>query len=72
MRADQFLDARRRAVETLGQPRDLVAAFDFDAGGEIAGAERLDARLQPLEPPRQPAHDRIGAERDDERYQCQE
>ena len=38
-----------------------------DARGEIAGAERLDAGLQPLEPARQPAHHRIGADRHRER-----
>ena len=49
MRADQFLDARGGAVEALGQARDLVAALDVDAGGQVAGAERLDAGLQPLD-----------------------
>ena len=61
MRADQLLDARGRAVEAVGEPRDLVAALDLDARREIAGAERLDAGLQPLQPPRQAAHHRIGA-----------
>ena len=39
---------------------------------EIAGAERLDAGLQPLEPPRQAAHHRIGADRDRERDAAEE
>ena len=67
VRADQLLDARGGAVEARGEPRHLVPALDLDARREIAGAERLDARLQPLQPPREAAHDRIGAERHRER-----
>ena len=69
---DQLLDARGGAVEGVRQPRDLVTAFDLDAGREIAGAERLDAGLQALEPARQPAHHRIGADRDRERNAAQQ
>ena len=64
-----------RAAERLkasASARDLVAAFDLDAGGEIAGAERLDAGLQALQPARQPAHHRIGADRDRERDAAQQ
>ena len=60
--SDQFLDAGGRAVEALGEPRHLVAALDLDARRQVAGAERLDAGLQALQPARQPAHHRIGAE----------
>ena len=67
VRADQLLDARGRAVEALGEPRHLVAALDLDARREVAGAERLDAGLQPLEPARQAAHHRIGADADRQR-----
>ncbi len=49
MRADQLLDARRGAVEALGEPRHLVPALDLDARRELARAERVDAALQPLE-----------------------
>ena len=48
-------------LKLVGQPRDLVLALDLDARRQIAGAERLDAGLQALQPPRQAAHDRIGA-----------
>ena len=67
MGADQLLDAGGGAVEARGEARHLVAALDLDARGELAGAERLDAGLQPLEPARQAAHHRIGADRDRER-----
>ena len=71
MRVHQLLDARGRAVEGIGHPRDLVTALDLDARRQIAGAERLDAGLQALEPARQPAHHRIGADRDRERNAAQ-
>ena len=61
-----------RSAERLklcGQRRDLVAALDLDARAEIAAAELLDAGLQPLEPPAEAAHHRIGADRDGEREQ---
>ena len=66
---DQLLDALGGAVEARGQRGHLVAALDLDAGAEVAAAELLDAFLQPLEPPAEPAHDGIGADRDGEREQ---
>ena len=69
---DQLLDALGRAVEARGQCRHLVAALDLHARAEIAAAQLLDAGLQPLEPPAEPAHHRIGADRDGERQQHQE
>ena len=47
---DQALDPRGGAIEAFRQPGDLVAALDLDARAQIAGAERLDAGLQSLEP----------------------
>ena len=41
-------------------------ALDLDAGGEVASAERLDAGLEPLEPPGQAARHRVGGDADDE------
>ena len=67
VRTDELLDTCRGAIEALRQPRHLIAAFDLGARGEIASAERIDRRLQPLDPPRQPAHHRKGGERDRER-----
>ena len=61
--ADQLLDPRGGAVEALRQPRHLVLALDLHARGEIAGAELLDAGLQSLQPAREPADQRIGADR---------
>ena len=46
---DQLLDAGGGAVEAVGEPRDLVIAFDLDAGRKIAGAKLLDAALKPFE-----------------------
>jgi hypothetical protein len=67
VRGEQLLDARRRAVEALGQARHLVAALDLDPRRQVAAAERLDARLQVLQPPREPPHHGIGAHADAER-----
>ena len=64
---DEGLDALRRAVEAAGQRRDLVLSLDIDPGGEIARAQRLDSRLQALQPARQAAGDRPGADGDGER-----
>jgi len=52
VRADQLADAFGGAVEALREARDFVASLDLDARAEVAAAERFDARLQPLEPPR--------------------
>ena len=65
--ADELLDPRRRAVEARGEPRHLVASADRDPGREVAGAERLDTLLQPLDPLGQPARHRIGENRDHQR-----
>ena len=46
---DQLLDAGGGAVEAGGEARDLVVAFDLDAGRKIAGAKLLDAALKPFE-----------------------
>ena len=64
---DQALDAGGGLIEALRQLRHLVAALDLDPGAQIAGAERLDAALQSLEPAGEPAHQRPGAERDRKR-----
>ena len=48
--AQEALDPGRRVVEALRELRDLVAALDLDPRAQIAGAEELDAPLQPLEP----------------------
>ena len=70
--ADQFLDAAGGAVEARRQPRHLVAAFDLDPCREVAGAQRLDAGLETLEPPRQAAHHWIGRDGDRQRNAAQE
>ncbi len=62
MRAHQGFDTLRRTIEALGEPRHLVTALDLHARGQIARTERLDAGLQPFQPSRQAAHDRIGAD----------
>ena len=72
MGGDQLLDALGGAVEARGQGRHLVAALDLDARAEIAAAQLLDAGLQPLEPPAEPAHHGVGADRDGQRHQRQE
>ena len=66
VRADERLDARRGDVEARGDSGDLVGPGDLDPMAELAGTELLDALLQRLEAPRQPAHDRIGAGGDGE------
>ena len=63
VRLDQLLDTGGGRVEALGQRRHLVLAFDLHAGGEIAAAKLLDPGLEPLEPAREPARDRPGADR---------
>ena len=67
----QLLDALGGAVEAFGQGGDLVAALDLDPCAEIA-AELLDAGLQPLQPPSEPAHHGVGADRDRQGDQRQE
>ena len=67
VRPDQLLDARRGAVEALGEPRHIVPAFDFHPDAQLAGRERLDALLQPLQPARQAPHHRVGADPDRDR-----
>ena len=69
---DEFLDARGGAVEALRQPRHLVLAFDLDARRQLARPERLDAGLQTLQSTREPAHDRIGADRHHQRDHAEE
>ena len=69
---DQALDPRGGLIEALSQAGDLVAALDLDARAQIAGAERLDAALQSLEPSGEPPHDRQRAERDRKRDASQE
>src|SRR5499427_2430201 len=64
---DEAFDAGGGLIETPSQARDLVAALDLDARSEIAGAKRFDAALQPLEPPREPPHDRASADGDHQR-----
>ena len=72
MRAHQLLDALGRAVEALGQGRDLVASLDRDASAEIAAAQLLDTVFQPLEPATETAHHGIGADGDGRRHQREE
>src|SRR5262249_52590790 len=64
---DEAFDAGGGLIETPSQAGDLVAALDLDARGEIAGAKRFDAALQPLEPPREPPHNRASADGDHQR-----
>ena len=70
MGGDELLYALGRPVETLRQGGDLVAALDLHARAEVV-AELLDTGLQPLEPPAEPAHHGISADRDGERHQRQ-
>ncbi len=49
VRADQFFDPGGGAIEACRELGNLVAAFDGDPGRKVAGAERLDARLQPFD-----------------------
>jgi hypothetical protein len=72
MGADQLFDPRRRPVEAVGEACDLVAPADRNPGREVAGAERFDALLQPLDPFGEPAHHRIGEDGDDERRDQEE
>ncbi|MCG3190252.1 MAG: hypothetical protein LKCHEGNO_02899 [Burkholderiaceae bacterium] len=74
VRAHQRLDAPGGAVETARHRGHLVAAGLVDALAERAGAEALDAALQPFEPPRQAAHHRVGAggQRDEQQRQQHE
>ena len=37
VRVDQAFDPSGGVIEALSQPRNLIAALDFDARGEIAG-----------------------------------
>ena len=67
VRADQLLDAAGRAVEARRERRDLVLALDLHARRKVAFAELLDAGLQPLQPPREAARQRLGADRDRDR-----
>src|SRR5262249_20761009 len=60
-------DAGGGLIETPSQAGDLVTALDLDARGEIAGAKRFDAALQPLEPSREPSHDGASADGDHQR-----
>ena len=64
VRADQLLDAAGGAVEARRERRDLVLAFDLHARRKVAFAELLDAGAQPLQPPREAARQRVGADRD--------
>jgi hypothetical protein len=64
VRVDQAFDSSGSLIEALSQTCNLVAALDLDARGKIAGSQRLDAALQPLEPSREPPHDGAGAESD--------
>ncbi len=67
LRCDQRLDALRGTVETSCQMRDFILSFDRDTGRQLAGAECIDARLQPFQAARKTAHDRIGADADGNR-----
>src|SRR6476469_5516483 len=67
VRVDQALDASGGLVEALREPGDLVAAFDLDPRGQVAGPKRLDAALESLEPSGEPSDHGTGAERDHER-----
>ena len=49
IRADELLNLGRCPIEALRQAGDFIVAFDRDARAEIAGAERVDAALQPIE-----------------------
>src|SRR5262249_35342065 len=53
VRPNQLLDAARRAVEAVREPRYLVAPFGLHARREVSGAERLHRDLQALEAPGQ-------------------
>ena len=63
----QRLDTLGRAVEAARQRGDLVLALHIDPGAEIAGAQRLDPGLQPLESPREATGERPGTDGDGER-----
>ena len=71
LRLDQRLNALRRLVEAARQRRDLVLAFDIDPGGEIARAQGLDSGLQALQPAREAAGERPGADGDGERQDAE-
>ena len=58
LRFHELLDAVGRAVEAPREVRDLVAALDRRAGGQVPAPQVLDAQPQALEPPGQPAHER--------------
>src|SRR5262249_49074745 len=62
--AHQAFDARGGLIKASSQAGNLVAALDLDARGEIAGAKRFHAALQPLEPSCEPSYDRAGADGD--------
>jgi hypothetical protein len=62
--AHQRLDAGGRLVEAPGEPGHLVVPFHPNPGRQMPRAERLDARLQTLQPGGQPSHHRIGADAD--------
>src|SRR5258708_2513130 len=49
VRADQFFDPGGGTIEACRELGNLVAAFNGDPGRRVAGAERLDARLQPFD-----------------------
>ena len=55
------LDALRGTVEAAREVRHLVLAFDLHARLQIPCPERLDARLQSLQPPRDASDQRIAA-----------
>src|SRR5215207_6853038 len=72
VRRYEVLDASCGAVEARSEPCHLVFAFYLDAGGKVASTKRFHPGLQPFEPAGQPAHERIGANRNGERDAAEE
>ena len=69
LRIDETLDPVRGPVEALREAGDLVPSLHLDPRGERARPELVDLRLQPLEPPREPAGKRPHPDRDGRRKQ---
>jgi hypothetical protein len=64
LRLDQPLDALGGAVEAPREVRHLVPTFDRRTRREVAAAQRLHPRLEPLEPAGQPPDERPRSDTD--------